>query len=500
MKNAKLVTDKIQTYLGELSPKAVRSLVARLEKSQAAGSDDPNLGVILGASLDMVRSGKPVEETFRDTQSTTIRKNQVQRMFFKPLDDFLIDEMLAEKQPGRIHRSMLNKIWLWLKRDVLTEEISAVIERAEDPDCTDDELALEIDSLQDKAIVAFRVALESSDEAELNRRRLSAEMGGARGLAELKEVYRVFQMEADLIDLFEPYTDTLYPNRFKVDTDLLQRCHAFLKKHKSSVDILAGALLSRTSHPAMLPGFGMRLAGVNNLADLANSEFTPLMTIAISEVERLALLAHDHRKFNPDPIGFSVALSDYHEVLRGLEVELDLSQHRAWRDLLTAIKRSVSNLVAKELESVPGLLRGAIAVPKIDQDGNLLIDYDLTSNAIRSFRVFVMVRNAPDTFAVNDLTNKTRQAVEQMLEITTRRLINDLSGVIGNEQRAVLAAADNAIMLCELYYGGDYAAQLRRSRQSALGLPERKPVKDRPAGQTASLRKGPVRAGAKSGR
>lgn len=473
MKNAKLVSDKIQSYLGELSPRAVQSLVSRLEKTQSQGGVDPNVDVILQASVGLIRGEKPVnkvEEVFRNERAGTIRKSQLQRMFFRPLDDYLLDETLKEKQSGRIHRSILNKTWVWLKRDVLPNEIARVADRAADNSCSNEELAVEIDGLQERALAAFRGALDNSEVAEVSKRRLSTEMGGARGLADLIDIYRIFALETDLLEFFEPYSETLHPNRFKVDTDLMQRTAEFLAKHPSDMDILATGLLSRTSHPAALAVFGMRLAKTDDLAVLAKSRYAPLMDVALSEVERLSILAQEHRKYNPDPIGFSVALSDYHEQVKALEVDLDFSQSRTWRERLTQIKRTMSALVGKELESVPGLLRKAIQVPVVDKDGTFRVDAATADNAIRALRVFVMVRNAPDTFAVNDLNKRTRQAVEQMLEIMTRGLINELSSASGARQKAVLSAADTAIMLCELYYGGEYAAQLRRSRQAALGL------------------------------
>ncbi|MEO0976524.1 MAG: hypothetical protein AAFY24_04675, partial [Pseudomonadota bacterium] len=62
----------------------------------------------------------------------------------------------------------------------------------------------------------------------------------------------------------------------------------------------------------------------------------------------------------------------------------------------------------------------------------------------------------------------TRQAVEQTLEIVTRSLITDLGKAEGAQVEAHASAADAAITLSEIYFGADYAAQLRRSREAAF--------------------------------
>jgi hypothetical protein len=112
-------------------------------------------------------------------------------------------------------------------------------------------------------------------------------------------------------------------------------------------------------------------------------------------------------------------------------------------------------------------VRRALQVPKFDKDGKLQIDQSAIDDAVRTLRVVAMVRNASETFAVNEIGKRTRQAVEQTLEILTRSLITDLGKAKGPALEAQTAAADVAIMLSEIYYGADYASQLRRSRQSA---------------------------------
>ncbi|MDN3718677.1 hypothetical protein QW131_04175 [Roseibium salinum] len=171
---------------------------------------------------------------------------------------------------------------------------------------------------------------------------------------------------------------------------------------------------------------------------------------------------------------FSQALGEYHSLVRGIERDMDLSVTGAWHKRLAETKRSISSVVTRELNSAHGAVRRALQVPKFDKNGTLHIDQSAINDAVRALRVVAMVRNTSEIFAVNDVGKRTRQAVEQTLEIVTRSLITDLGKSRGQQLDAQLAAADVAIQLSEIYFGPDYAAQLRRSRQSAVAKAQKK--------------------------
>ena len=51
MTDRRFLTAKIRSYLDELSPRAVQTLLRSLETARDRGSDDPNLDLILDACL-----------------------------------------------------------------------------------------------------------------------------------------------------------------------------------------------------------------------------------------------------------------------------------------------------------------------------------------------------------------------------------------------------------------------------------------------------------------
>lgn len=460
-----MLTDKIQSYLQELSPQAVENLVRSLERAREGGSADPHLEVILAASLEMLR--RPELGTSEQVRGVS-RRSQVQRQFFTPLDEFLINENLPTRQEGRVYRPDLQRVWKWISRDVLPGDVERVLKEAEKSSVSQDRLDTLVLALRRRAVDAVGEALDITENSEKERRRLSIEMGGERGIANLEDIHKILSAERWLMPFLNMVPESLTEDKFKTDNRMLQLVDKCSERYPEHIPFVAAALLDRAETPSALCSFAGRLAHTDDAKALSSSKFAPFVDMVISEAERLNVLALEHRNHNPDPVAFSQALSEYHSLVRGVERDMDLSHAGEWHGQLAQTKRSVSEVVTGELIGAPGAVRRSLQVPKRTKDGELDIDTESIAEAVRSLRVIVMVRNASETFAVNDVGKRTRQAVEQTLEIVTRSLISDLRGTPEDQREAHISAVDVAIMLSEIYFGGEYAAQLRRSRQSAV--------------------------------
>lgn len=466
MSEPAVLTDKIRSYLQALSPRAVESLVNNLEKARASGSKDPHVDLILAASLDLLRKEDPQPE---DLPRGVIRHNNIQRLFFTPLDTFLINENLPTKQEGRVYRPYLSKVWRWLERDVLPSEIRSALQYAQSGDADPDKVLQMATTLRVRATRALSDKLQKIETSEKDRRRLGMEIGGERGISDLKDIHKIFAAEKWLMPFLHRMPDTISERRLKQDEDVLKLVEACADKHPGHLPMVAAALLDRTSVPSALCAFAGRLASTDDARMIGNSAFSPFVDVVMSEAERLNVLAQDHRNHNPDPVAFSQALLDYHKLVRGVELDIDLSNTRSWQDRLAETKKDISSIVSSELQGAHGAVRRALQVPRIDANGGFEQDSHAIDDAVRALRVVVMVKNASETFAVNDIGNRTRQTVEQTLEIVTRSLLSELRNTSGRQREAHLAAVETAIMLSEIYYGAEYAAQLRRSRQNMLG-------------------------------
>jgi len=469
---------KIKDYLSSLSPQAVEALVSNLEQAKGKNNSDPHLSLILTAAVTLMR--KP--QTFAGgIPNGKVRRAQVQRMFFAPLNDFLIGETLPNRQEGRINRIMLDRVWNWLGRDVIPNDVKTVLDQAGDATVSDERVVALVQALRTRSVEAVEETLERSEISDKVRRQIGVELGGERGISELRDIHKIFAAERWLVPFLQSIPERINEHRLKQDHDVLRlvdKCSARFPDH---VPLLAAALVERSEAPSALCTFAGRLAGDQDPKVIAGSQFASMVDVVMSEAERLQILALEHRNNNPDPVAFSQALSEYHTLVRGVERDMDLSISGRWHQRLADTKRNISGEVTRELKNAHGAIRRALQVPKFDGDGQLRIEQPAIDEAIRTLRVVTMARNASETFAVNEIGKQTRQTVEQTLEIVTRSLITDLGRLHGQEAEAQLAAVDVAIMLSEIYFGAEYAGQLRRSRQSAVAKATGKEKKNEPA-------------------
>ncbi|TWI89399.1 hypothetical protein JM93_01602 [Roseibium hamelinense] len=473
-----LVLSKIRDYLKDISPQAVQTLVRKLEKAQETGRKDPHADVILAVAVELLRKPDFLEPDLHDG---VVRRNQVQRHFFSTLDEFLINERLPTRQEGRIYRPILGRVWRWLGRDILQGDIKMVLGEAEKPSVSDERIDNLVIGLRRRSVDAIGSALDKMPDSDRDRRRIAAEMGGERGLAELRDLYKIFAAEKWLVPLLNTMPDSLNENRFKRDMDVLGLVNKVDEVYPDHLPIVASALLERSTSPSALCAFAGRLAKSTDAKAIEASKYSTFVDAVLSEAERLNILAVEHRSHNPDPVAFSQALSEFHRLVQGVERDMDMSSAANWRGRLSTTKRSISEVVEQELRGAHGAVRRALQVPKVLPTGEVELDQRAVDDAVRAVKVVVLARNATQTLAVNDIGKRTRQTVEQTLEIVTRGLFSDIAKVNGPQLDAQFAAVDVAVMLCEIYYGPEYAAQLRRRRQSAKLAKEQQPEPPKPA-------------------
>ncbi|ADZ71333.1 hypothetical protein [Polymorphum gilvum] len=472
MTDQAILTNKIRSYLQALSPRAVETLVRGLEKARDSGTADPHVELILAASSSILRAGAAVGSASQANEIA--RRNHLQRLFFSPVDTFVINEQLPRKQEGRVYRPYLTEIWNWLERDVLPDDFRKVRGAFEKPTVDDEKAARLAARLREKALEAMLETMARVEQSERERRRLGMVIGGERAIQDLSDVTKVFKAEPWLMPFLNQMPPSLSERRLKQDTDVLNLVGTYSSRHPDAVPMIAAAVLDRADAPSSLGAFALRLGHAKDAKDLGKTPFAPFVDMVISEAERLNVLARQHQKHNPDPVAFSEAVSSYANLIRGLDLDLDLADCDEWRGRIAETRRDVSHIVTNELQGACGAVRRALQVPHAGKDGTLEVDQRAVDDAVRALRVVSMARGSAETLAVNEVGKRTRQTVEQTLEIVTRSLLSDLRKQKGDDREAHAAAVDVAIQLSEIYFGADYASQLRRSRQNAMADEEKK--------------------------
>src|SRR5512140_481773 len=104
--------ERLRHYLRELPPQARTLLIGEFERSLLRGDEASGVDLVLQELRGIVR----------DQREGAPRVGHCARLFFKPLDPFIVDDRADHAHPGRIARRSIDTLWTWVRRDLLPQE------------------------------------------------------------------------------------------------------------------------------------------------------------------------------------------------------------------------------------------------------------------------------------------------------------------------------------------------------------------------------------------
>jgi hypothetical protein len=199
--------EQLRAYIRELKPETRDLLLAEFERAALRGDNIPGASFILqelrnevrGISVKLQRIGNP------------------QRLFFTPVEPFLVSDTAESENCARIPRACLDPIWHWITRDLIPADAEAYCDDVSRALLAKDQAEAERRGrvFQDRAVEPIHAALAQADESDRARRRLLAQLGPAKGFKHVRQVADVLKgrdklsflagkLPHDIKDLTEP--------------------------------------------------------------------------------------------------------------------------------------------------------------------------------------------------------------------------------------------------------------------------------------------------------
>jgi hypothetical protein len=451
-----LPVDRLRDYLRELRPEARALLMAELERGRLRGDELPAIGLI----LQELREAAPNERALPP------RIGDPQRLFFAPLEPFLVDDRSGRKRPGRVARMSLEPIWRWLCVDLMPAEASAYGEETK-RHLLDGEVAkaeAQARALQDQAIARIEAALAAVDADVRARRRLAGRIGTPNALEELRDVLAMFQARGALAALasrLAPHIRNLADEQLENVKALLDS--ALVRRHDLAYYALL-LVMSRLGSRWHLIRLAVRGAETDVAARIAHTPGALAITLVLDDIElqamqlREALEGHD--------VGRVVALlKDIHDGARGLRSELDLSGDQPWGRQLAAVRADVSAAIEGQIVAVPGrvhrLLRPRPAGEGAAPDANDVAEVEALIDLVSACRTYAA------ELAVNEATLRVYSQLQHYLDTGMAALLDGLRQAAPGERAFRQAQVDAAVRFAAKIFGSEYAAVLVKAADVA---------------------------------
>jgi hypothetical protein len=465
--------ERLRQYLSGLKPAARSILIGELERSVLRGDDASAANGVIGASLVL----QELRQVIREQREGSPRIGSAARLFFRPLEPFMVEDAADHKHPGRVARVALDQLWTWIRRDLLPDEAKAFADAANDALLVENapKAAHLARAFQDKVAAAMAAAFAAANDDEKVRRRMLVQVGTPRAADDAANLMRALASR-DALATFAAHLPLHIANLAESRLDqvkvLIESTVAFDRETFLPALLI---VMSRLAAPWQLIRLGIRAAGTDIAARVAEAPYGVTVTIVLVELERMGReLRTDLRSGRGVAVG--ALLKTIHDAARGLRTELELPMDSSWGRALAAQRAQISELLKSEIESVPGKVRRLLrARPSAEIRSNSALDEEDVAETEALIEFVGACRSFASELALNEMTQRTFSDLQQYLDVGTRSLLESLRQAGATDRRFRQSQVDAARRFCAKIFGADYAVMLGRAAQVA-SAPERRAV------------------------
>ena len=279
--------ERLREYLRTLKPAARSMLVQELERNLLRDNESTGNELVL----------QELRRAIRTEAQPVPRIGDAARLFFTPLEPFLIDAPPDRKYIGRIARVSLEPIWAWIGRDLIPAEAKALSEDINRALLAEDKTKADqlIRALHERAILRMRETLATVGTDEKAQRRLAIQVGTPRAtddVATLLHVLEVRDVLADLAKRLPNYyvrafeREVIEQAKVHIDTACVAKSLGGDAARKADVVRYGLVLLMNgLAAPWQLIRLATRVADSDVAARVAETPYGVAVTIVLSEME-----------------------------------------------------------------------------------------------------------------------------------------------------------------------------------------------------------------------
>ena len=456
--------ERLRQYLRELTPSARSLLIGELERNLLRGDESAGAHFML----------RDLRAIVREQHEDAPRIGNCARLFFKPLEPFLVDAAAAEhKHPGRVARSALELLWTWIRRDLLPKQTKILTDAVSEALLADDLAKAEqlTRSFQDRAAAAIEAAFAASTD-ERTRRRLLAQIGTARPAEDATVLLHALKFRdalASLASRLSLQIVNLADAQLDGATALVDAAVA------SDRDILLPALLTVMSWlaaPWQLTRLAISAAGTDIAARVAETPYAVAVDIVLAELERLI----GELKNSPQggrAVAVGMQLKTIHDAICGLRSELALPVDSTWGRTLAAQSARLSDFVKTQVETAPGRVQHLLRPrPSIEIRPNSELDAVDVAETQGLVEFVGHCRQFTGEPLIGEMAQRTFADLRQYLDDVSRTLLDGFRHAGAADRRFRQSQVDAAARFCATVFGPDYASPLFKAAEAA-GAPER---------------------------
>ncbi len=444
-----ITIEKLRGFLRDLKPGARALLISELERKLLSGDNPAGAEIVLAE----------LRRSLREGNSKTARFGDPARMFFQPLESFLVDDTPDHRHRGRIARATLEPIWSWLSNTLMPEDARSYSEQVEQALLAgaSDKVEHLARVFQDRVVRRIQQMLDGiKDDRE--RRRLAVQLGTPWAMDDVQALRGILDARDGLAML-----GTQLPGHISaLQGPMLEGVKALIDAPlgaKSDLFLYSLVLvMSRLAAPWQLVRLAVKAASSDNAIRIAETPYAVAVNIVLDEIERRVRELTGDLKSGRG-IAVSALLKEIHDALRGIRSELDLPAESAWGKQVIALRAGMSRMLTAEIELMSGRVRRLIRPkPSKDISPGSKLDADEVAEVESLIGFVVTCRNYAGELAINEITQRVFNDLQKSLEAGTNALLDALRQSTGGERAFRQSQVDAAVRFCAKVFGEEYAS------------------------------------------
>jgi len=459
MAGAETTVERLRQFLRELSPGARSLLIGELERSLLRGEG------VAGADLVL----QELRRIIREQRDGAASIENSARVLFEPLEPFLVDDRGDHKHPGRVARSSLEALWNWVRRDLLPEDADALAEELGEAMQAGDQPRTErlARIFQDRVAAAIEANFSAAEEDERIRRRTLQQIGTPRAGEELVALKCALKGR----DVLAALSARLPLQIGNLANDQLEECRTLIESAAArDGELFLYALLTvmnRMTAPWQLIRLGVKAAGSDTAARVAETHYGVAVNIVLAELERMTTELRDDLR-SGQGVAVGALLKTIHDSARGLRSELALPVDSTWGRALAAQRTQISDLLRAEIESMPSRVRHLLRLrPSKEIRPNSVLDPNEVAEVEALVEFVGICRYFAGELAINEITQRVLTELRQNLDNGTRALLESLRHAGEADRSFRQSQVDAAVRFCAKVFGREYAALLGKAAEVA---------------------------------
>ncbi len=453
-----LPVERLRDYLRQLPSGARALLITELERAQLRGDEIPGGEFLL----------QEVRSAVREAGERTPRIGNPERLFFKPIEPFLVDDSPEHKSQGRIARATLGPIWDWICRDAAPQEAKTYCDEVSRALIANDtEVATSITrSFQDRVVECIRSALNEAQSDDKARRRLAGQIGTPKALDDVRDVLEILKSR-DTLALI----DGRLPGHIRNFNDSqVEGVKALLDTLIGRKDLLPYAVvmvMARLASPWQVIRLAIRSAESDDAIRIASTPYAVAVTLVLADAERMVGELKADLKRGASALVTSL-LKSIHDIARGLRTELDLGGDSQWGRQLASLRAEVSGLLKTAIESTPGRVRRLLRPrPASEIVAGTGLDATDVADTAALIDLVGACRNYASELAISEMTLRTFHELQQYLDTGTQTLLEALRNATPADRGFRQSQVDAAVRFCSKVFGQEYASLLTKAAEVA---------------------------------